>query len=181
MPTRQEILEKFVGIVSRSLHVEASRVTEDAYLDDLGAESLDLIEISMGIEEAFDLWLSEKSILQTAKDVYGPGVLEKDGLLTSAGKALLRARMPELDPATLEGDVPASSVNRQFMRVSGWIGMIESLIAASPSACAKCGGPLGSALAFKRKCAQCGEETALVSGEEINRRWVLEYRAVTNS
>jgi len=180
-PSRQEILGKFASVVSRSLHVDAARVTEDAYLDDLGAESLDLIEISMGIEEAFDIWLPEKSILQTARELYGPGVLEVDGKLTEAGKALLRARMPELEPASLEGDVPVTSMNRQFMRVSGWITMIEGLIAASPAACPDCGGPLGSALAFKRKCTQCGKETALISGEEANKRWVREYQAASLS
>jgi acyl carrier protein len=180
VPTHQEVVAKFAAIVARSLHVDAARVTEDAYLDDLGAESLDLIEISMGAEEAFNIWLSEKSILQTARDIYGQGVLEKDGLLTEAGKALLLARMPEIDPKTLEGDVPLAAINRQFMRASGWIAMIEGLIAASPQACPKCGGELANALAFKRKCVQCAQETPLISGEDINKRWVREYRARTN-
>jgi acyl carrier protein len=176
-PSRQEILDKFSAIVGKSLHVDAARVTEDTYLDDLGAESLDLIEISMGLEEAFDIWLSEKSILQTAREMYGPGQLEKEGVLTEAGKDLLRARMPELDAASLEGGVAVTSINRQFMRVSGWISMIEGLIAASPSVCPQCGGELGHAVAFKRKCKQCGAETALVSGEEVNRQWVRDYQA----
>lgn len=177
VPSRQEILEKFAAIVGRSLHVDPARVTEETYLDDLGAESLDLIEISMGLEEAFDIWLSDKSILQTARDIYGPGVLEKEGFLTGTGKALLLARMPELDPAILAGDVQTVSLNRQFMRVSGWIGMIQGLIAATPNTCPKCGGELGRALAYNRKCLQCGEATPLVSGEEVNRIWVREYQA----
>jgi acyl carrier protein len=177
VPTKQEIQAKFASIVARSLHVEASRVTEDAFLDDLGAESLDLIEISMGIEEAFDIWLPEKSILQIAREIYPPGSLEKDGHLTETAKALLLARMPEIDPEALEGDVPASTITRQFMRVSGWLRMIEGLIEASPRSCPQCDGELGKALAFKRKCVQCGAETALVSGEEINRRWAKEYQS----
>ena len=180
-PNHQEILSRFAVIVSRSLHVEVAKVTEDAYLDDLGAESLDLIEISMGAEEAFDIWLSEKSILQTAKDVFGHDVLEQNGVLTGTGKALLAARMPELDSTVLMGEVTVSSLNRQFMRVGGWVRMIAGLIAASPLACPQCGGELGRALAFKRKCAQCGAESALVSGEELNRQWVLDYRAATAS
>ncbi len=177
IPTPQDIQAKFASVVARSLHVEAARVTEEAYLDDLGAESLDLIEISMGIEEAFDIWLPEKSILQTAREIYPPGSLEQGGNLTEAGKALLLARMPDLDLATLQGDVAVASVNRQFMLVGGWLRMIEAIVAASPSACPQCGGELGKALAFKRKCATCGADMALVSGEEVNRQWVREYRA----
>ena len=180
-PSHEEILSRFAAIVSRSLHVEAAKVTPDAYLDDLGAESLDLIEISMGAEEAFDIWLSEKSILQTAKDVFGQDVLEQNGLLTEAGKALLAARMPEVDASALEGEVRVASLNRQFMRVSGWVRMIEGLIAASPSVCPQCGGELAKAVTYKRKCARCQAETSLVSGEELNRQWVAEYRAATAS
>lgn len=176
-PTRTQILEKFAQIVSGSLHVDAARVTEDAYLDDLGVESLDLIEITMGVEEAFNIWVSEKSFLQTAREIFGPGVLERDGLLQEEGKALLRARMPELDPAWLDGDVAAADINRQLLRVSGWVRMIELLLAASPAVCPQCSGELGSAVAFKRKCMQCGADTPLISGEEVNRRWVLEYQA----
>ena len=181
VPSHEEVLEKFAAIVARSLHIEASRVTNDAYLDDLGAESLDLIEISMGAEEVFNIWLSEKSILQTAREIYGSGVLEKDGVLTAEGKKLLLARMPELDPNSLEGDVPVSSINRQFMRVSGWVSMIVALAAASSSTCPQCGGALSNAIGFKRKCAGCGVESALVSGEEVNRQWVKEYRATSEA
>ncbi len=176
-PEHGEILKTFAGIVSKSLRVDVERVTEGAYLDDLGAESLDLIEITMGVEEAFNIWISEKSILQTAREMFGPGVLEDGTKLTGEGKALLLARMPELGAEALEGDVLLADVNRQFMRVSGWLRMIEGLINASPSACGKCGGTLGAAVAFRRKCQQCGADSQMVSGEEVNQKWVEEYRA----
>src|ERR1700753_634758 len=99
--TRTEILAKCSDIVAKTLHIDAATITPTSFLDDLGAESLDLIEITMETEEAFNLWISEKSILQTANEVFGPNLLEKDGLLTETGKTLLMDRMPELDPAIL--------------------------------------------------------------------------------
>src|SRR5215471_3348059 len=99
---RREIFEKFSQIVAKSLHIDVGAVSEDSCLDELGAESLDLIEITMEAEDTFNIWISEKSILQTAIEVFGPNVLEQDGFLTEAGKALLLDRMPELDPASLE-------------------------------------------------------------------------------
>lgn len=179
--SRAEILARLAPIIAKSLHVDAARVTEDAYLSDLGAESLDLIEITMGIEEAFDIWIPEKSILQTAREVYGEGVLEQDGVLTQAGKDLLRARMPEISEESLAGEVTLKSINREFMRVSGWLRMIEALMAATPQTCSACGGALGRALAYKRKCQACGTENALTPGEEINKRWVLEYQAAARN
>src|SRR5665213_614575 len=114
--SRPEILAKFSDIVAKSLHIDSATITPASFLNDLGAESLDLIEITMETEEAFNLWISEKSILQTASEVFGPNVLEKDGLLTDAGKALLVDRMPDLDTAALEGDVSVTDITRQFLR-----------------------------------------------------------------
>jgi len=173
--THGEVLEKFSQIVAKSLHIDASKVAEDASLDDLGAESLDLIEITMESEEVFNIWISEKSILQTATEVFGPNVLEQDGFLTDTGKALLLNRMPEIGASNLEGQVPVKDITKYFLRVSAWVRMIETLIAQSPRVCPQCAGELDKAVAFRMKCKQCSAETALVSGEDLNQQWVREF------
>ena len=48
----------------------------------------------METETAFDVWLPEKSILDTAAEIFGPDILVREGLLTEAGKEMLRRRMP---------------------------------------------------------------------------------------
>jgi acyl carrier protein len=173
---RTEILEKFSQIVAKSLHIDVAAVTEDSCLDELGAESLDLIEITMEAEDAFNIWISEKSILQTANEVFGPNVLEQDGFLTDAGRALLLDRMPEVDAASLEGQVAVKDLTKYFLRVSAWVRMIESLIAHTPVVCPHCGGVLDHAVAFRMKCKQCEVETALVSGEDLNQKWVRDFQ-----
>jgi acyl carrier protein len=168
--------EKFAGIVAKSLHIEPSAVVPSAHLDDLGAESLDLLEITMETEEAFNIWISEKSILQSATEVMGANVLEKDGVLTATGKALLLDRMPELDPATLAGEVSMTTVNKMFLQVGAWVRMIDTLMAETPRLCPHCTGAFQKAVAFRMKCSQCGVETTLQSGEDLNKRWVLAFR-----
>lgn len=170
-----EIGEKFAGIVARSIHIDPALVVPEAYLDDLGAESLDLIEISMEVEAQFRVWLPEKTILQTAAEIYGPGRLEQDGYLTSEGKALLEARMPADDAARFTGTVSVKDVQRYFMKVDTWIRMIDGLQAYTPSACAVCGAPLQPSLGFRLKCGACGQEVTLRSGDDINREWVQQF------
>ena len=93
--TEAQIYDKFADIVAASLRIDRERVTMDAHLmEDLARESLDLIEITMETESAFDVWLPEKSILDTAAEIFGPDVLVHEGLLTEAGKEMLRRRMP---------------------------------------------------------------------------------------
>ena len=49
-------LEKSQSIIADVLNVDISEVTPDAtFVDDLGADSLDVFQIIMGIEEEFDI------------------------------------------------------------------------------------------------------------------------------
>ena len=48
--------EKLQGIIAEVLNIEPEDVTMAAtFVDDLGADSLDIFQIIMGIEEAFDI------------------------------------------------------------------------------------------------------------------------------
>ena len=50
------VFEKVKGIIMDQLDVEEDAVTMEAsIIDDLGADSLDIFQIIMGIEEAFDI------------------------------------------------------------------------------------------------------------------------------
>ena len=48
--------EKLKNIIAEVLNVDADEITMDTtFVDDLGAESLDVFQIIMGIEEEFDI------------------------------------------------------------------------------------------------------------------------------
>ena len=49
-------LEKLKEIIADVLNVEVDDITEDTtFVDDLGADSLDIFQIIMGLEEEFDI------------------------------------------------------------------------------------------------------------------------------
>ena len=51
----EEILEKVKGIIVEQLGVADTAVTMEAsFIDDLGADSLDIVELIMALEEEFD-------------------------------------------------------------------------------------------------------------------------------
>jgi acyl carrier protein len=173
--TEPEVFDKFAHIVARSLRIDPSQVKMDSHLNDLGAESLDLIEITMETESQFHIFLPDKSILETAVEVFGPDVLEKDGYLTAEGKRLVLRRMPETDAEAFHGEIAVKDLQHYFLKVETWVRMIQSLVEYTPSACAACGGAMTASMGFRMKCSQCGQEVTLQSGEEINRAWVREY------
>ena len=52
----EEVFEKVKGIIVEQLGVTESSVTMEAsFIDDLGADSLDIVELVMALEEEFDI------------------------------------------------------------------------------------------------------------------------------
>jgi acyl carrier protein len=173
--TESEVFDKFAQIVARSLRIDVARVAPDTHLTDLGAESLDLIEITMETETQFHIFLPDKSILETAVEVFGPGILENDGYLTAEGKRFLLRRLPEADARAFEGEVAVKDLQSYFLKVGTWVRMIQDLAQYTPGECESCGGSMVASMGFRMKCAKCGQEITLRSGEELNREWVREY------
>ena len=56
-----EILEKLKALVIDRLNVEEEQIKPDAsFVEDLGADSLDIVELIMGIEEEFDVEIPDE-------------------------------------------------------------------------------------------------------------------------
>ena len=55
------VAEKVKSIIVEQLGVEASEVTDEAsFTDDLGADSLDIVELVMAFEEEFDIEIPDE-------------------------------------------------------------------------------------------------------------------------
>jgi acyl carrier protein len=60
---RQEGLEAMADAATEVLGVERERITEDArFKEDLDADSLDLVELVMALEERFDIAVPENEL-----------------------------------------------------------------------------------------------------------------------
>ena len=61
MAENENIEEKVVGIVSSQLDVEKEKIKpETSFINDLGADSLDIVELVMEFEEAFDMSIPDE-------------------------------------------------------------------------------------------------------------------------
>ncbi len=65
------INERIKQIVAEQLGVDEDQVTNEAsFMDDLGADSLDTVELVMALEEEFDIEISDEDAekIQTVQD-----------------------------------------------------------------------------------------------------------------
>lgn len=68
--TAEEIFDKVREIIAEEFSVDAENINMDSLLeDDLGADSIDLVELAVALEEEFDLAETEEEVLSEIKSV----------------------------------------------------------------------------------------------------------------
>ncbi len=128
--TNQEILEALKPLIVNVLGVRPESIRPGSVLvADLGAESIDLLDLTFLIEETFQVRIEANEIEREAKQRLADGLYEKDGFLTEAALDEIRKRMPELDASKLvkglrKVDLPA------LLTVSFFVSLIARKLAA---------------------------------------------------
>lgn len=72
------IAEKVKGIIVEQLGVDEDQVTEDAsFVDDLGADSLDQVELVMALEEEFGIEIPDEDAEKITRVKEAVGYIEE--------------------------------------------------------------------------------------------------------
>jgi acyl carrier protein len=70
---KEELMERIKEIIADKLGVDIDEVTDDAALiDDLDADSLDLVDLAMAIEDEFGVTIPDEELekIRTVRDVF---------------------------------------------------------------------------------------------------------------
>jgi len=123
----EAILDKVRNCFCEALELDDDEVEWDSkILDDLGAESLDLLDVVFRLERAFDIQIPRAGLESQAKEVDGqPG--EIDGKLTAIGAARLRELMPEVPEDEIFEGMKASAIATVF-RVGTFYNIVIALL-----------------------------------------------------
>ena len=129
MPTSNEIYEKVREILVDALGADESECTMDATLmGDLGAESIDFLDIVFRLEKTFNVKIPRGELFPDNFAASDPS-LTKDGVLTPAGVAELRKRLPHADIDKFAKDPKVENIPDLFT-----VGMIVKFMEAKLAA-----------------------------------------------
>jgi len=107
MATYEETLAKIQEILADALGADEDEVSMSATLvGDLGAESIDFLDIVFNLEKTFDIKIKRGELFPENLAAEGDG-LAVDGVVTEEGLAKLRERLPfaDIDAFAAEPDV----------------------------------------------------------------------------
>ena len=115
--SRDEIFQKIQEVLDDALGVDEDEVTPEASLTaDLGAESIDFLDIVFRIEKTFDFKISQGELFPEN--------------LTDAGLTMLKERMTHVDFASIEnGDRSISKIG-DLITVNSLVNFVEIKLAA---------------------------------------------------
>lgn len=109
----EEIFEKIQEVLEEALGVDEDEVTPEATIGgDLGAESIDYLDISFRLEKAFDIKIGESEMFDQSV-LSEEGVVE-DGVVTDEGLAKLKEKMPHAEWSAFEADPQVDKLGDVF-------------------------------------------------------------------
>lgn len=130
--TRDEINQQVQTAVADALGLDEDEVTPDATLmDELGAESIDLLDILFRLERALGVKIQASDIGDHVQggipdDKFG----DENEVITPVGMEQLKKVMPQLDVDELSGKLKADEVMSHFT-VDNLAQLVETRVAAT--------------------------------------------------
>jgi acyl carrier protein len=114
MSTSETTFGRVTKVLMESLNVDEDQIAPAASLqNDLGAESIDFLDIVFRLEREFDVKIPRGELFPESV-FQGDPEFVKDGKVTDKGMAELRLRMPYADFAALENDRWLSAIPDLF-------------------------------------------------------------------
>jgi len=125
--TREDIFEKIRENLVDALGVDDDEVSPQATLmGDLGAESIDFLDIVFRLEKEFDINIPREELFP-AENLFQDPQFVQDGKLTGAGLAKLKESMPHVDFSQFEKDPDVNKITDLFT-VDSIVKYIESKV-----------------------------------------------------
>ena len=175
--TGDKVFEELKKAIVETLRVEENSITpESSLINDLGAESLDFLDINYRLEQAFGIKMARHFVLEHMEEMFGEGsAIDENGQLTEKAIDMLKIRfgenMPELKPGMDMDEVPVLVTAQSI--AGGVMDILDSL----PENCSGCGNSAWqSDDGVRIKCGSCGEFAGFANGDDLIKAWLTKVQ-----
>jgi acyl carrier protein len=171
--TEQKVFDELKKAIVETLRVDEKTIQpESSLIKDLGAESLDFLDINYRLEQAFGIKMARHFVLEHIEEMFGEGTaIDEDGKLTEKAIELLKVRfggnMPDLHSGMDMDEVPA------FITVQSIAQGVLDILNSLSEKCTDCGNSAwNSGDGTRIACGSCGESATFTNGDDLTREWL---------
>jgi len=175
--TEQRVFEEVTKAISEGIDINPATVKpESSLMKDLGAESLDFLDINYRLEQTFGIKMARRTIIDHMEEMFGEETaIDSDGKLTDKAASVFAIRYDgsgnEIHAGMDMDELPA------MVTVSSIAEMVMNLLNTLPEKCTECGA-LNWTLQEETHihCGSCGEAAALTSGDDLIEAWLQQIQ-----
>jgi acyl carrier protein len=125
---RENVFSGVCECLADVLDIPAAPIrAEQKIIDDLGADSLDLLDLTFNLEQKFRVSISPRDIERRAKEKLDGHPLEIEGRYTPEALAELRKALPEIPAEELADGLTVADLPRKF-RVATMVNLVCRLL-----------------------------------------------------
>jgi acyl carrier protein len=129
--TQEKVFDELIPLIREVTGARPEQITmQSGLMEDLGAESLDLLDLTFLIEEKFGVTIEANEFERRAAARLNGVPYERNGLLTDEALAELRLALPEIPPEKLRHPLPKQALPR-VLNVGVFVHLIEGKLVAS--------------------------------------------------
>jgi acyl carrier protein len=176
--SEDRVLDEVRKALSETLRIDAQAIRpESSVVRDLGAESLDFLDVNYRLEQTFGIKMARHFFLEHVEEMYGEGTaIDDEGRLTKAAMTLLairyrQARLPDPGAGLDMDEVPA------LITVQGLLDATMSILDSLPERCVCGASAWGAPDGTHIVCGACHEGARFTNGDELIRQWLAGVQA----
>jgi acyl carrier protein len=129
------IFPKVADTIADALGCEVDEVQRDrSLIDDLGAESIDFLDLVFRLERAFKIKIPRGKIVEDSRGTLSEAEFEQKGLVTDRGLAQLKAFLSEVPADRFRSPLKVAEIPRLFTAETFCKLVIRAQRATAPAA-----------------------------------------------
>ena len=172
---RATIEDEVRAALATTLRHDAGAIDlESSIVTDLGATSIDFLDINFRLESAFGIRLATQLLLDHVEEELGEGcAIDKDDKITAGAAKLLQQHLgerPGLEAGIFAEEVPT------FVTPMVLVKSVEGITDELPEKCTHCGEAAWKSEDGKLvNCGACSKPAEYPDGDELTKRWIQAF------
>lgn len=171
-------LEEVKKAIAQTLKIDQNTIQSDhSLMTDLGAESLDILDINYHLERAFGIKMARHFVLEHIEEMFGEGsAIDENSTLTDKAVNLLKIRFGDSSPVELYPGMDMDEVP-SLVTVQGMARAVMDILDTLPEKCGSCGlGDWKAKNGLRIQCGSCGTEANFTNGDTLTKEWLTRVQ-----